>query len=175
MAVLLLAGCAPAEEASTAQVQPAAQWEPDCSIQAEDRDQPARREELWVKRKDAEPLCLFSGAMAWAAFDQEKAAQLYALAMVRRRYDIGRCVRPPGGPMSSMMAAIRMGAGDKLQEAGIMVGPATIRPLALDPATYRYRTDHLAAMCEGPVKPSSSWPDEEAQMRREIEGRSPQK
>ena len=175
LALLLVTGCAPAGEASSAQTNPAGQWEPECSIQADGPDQPALREQLWTERKAAEPLCLFIGAMAWAPYDKDRAAELYALAMVRRRYDLGRCVHPPGGPVSSMMAAMRMGAGDKLREAGIVVGRTAIRPLALDPEMYKYRTDHLATMCEGPVKPSSPWPDVEAQMRREIESVSSRK
>lgn len=173
VASILLAGCAPSEAAPERADSVAAQWEPDCPQQLEGVDQPAVREELWNRRKDAEPLCLFIGAIAWAHYDRGKATELYALGMIRRRYDLGRCVNAPGGMQSSMMAAVRMGAGDKLREAGILVGPAQIRPFALDPATYRYRTDHLAFMCEGPVKPSSAWGEEQERMRREMADHAP--
>lgn len=173
VAGLLLASCAPSEAAPAHANSKAAQWEPDCPQQIEGGDQPAVREELWNKRKDAEPLCLFVGAIAWAHYDSGKATELYALGMIRRRYDLGRCVNAPGGMLSSMMAAVRMGAGDKLRESGILVGPAQIRPFALDPATYRYRTDHLASTCEGSVKPSNTWAAEQEQMQREIANHGP--
>lgn len=143
-------------------------WEPDCPM-GEAMMIPTGRDTLWRTRAAAEPLCLFAGAIAWAQHDKQKAAQLYALGMVRRRYDIGRCQAVPAGPLSSLMASVRLGAGDKLREAGIEVGPDQIRPVALDPASYRFRTDHLSTFCEGPVKPARLWPEVQAQMRSELE------
>lgn len=171
VATLIVMGSVPAK-ALTQTGGRSAQWEPDCPTQVADQYEQEVREELWSQRKDAEPLCLFAGAMAWASHDSSKATELYALAMVRRRYDLGRCVAPPGGMMSSVMAAVRMGAGQALLDVGIKVGPVEMRPFGLDPATYQYRTDHLGTVCEGAVKPVEAWPREQEKIRREIADRT---
>lgn len=144
-------------------------WEPDCGLTR--REDPAFRDAAWAQRGRSEPLCLFAGAMAWASHDKGKAQQLYALALTRRRYDIGRCVWPPQDQFSSMMAVMRMAADQALAERGLRVGPDEISAVARDEATYAYRTDHLNRMCGGQVKPVSQWPAVRRQMLSELNRR----
>lgn len=144
-------------------------WEPDCDYSLEGGEDPRNRETLWTARMQAEPICLLAGATAWARHDKERSARLYALANVRRYYDIGRCQQGAYGPFSSMMAALGMSAGEKLREAGVLLGLEQIRTVAMDEETYRYRTDHLRTMCDGAVKPTRAWPAEQAKIKAEVE------
>jgi hypothetical protein len=148
-----------------------AHWEPDCSFASEARETPEGREALWRERSRAEPLCLLAGATAWSKIDRARAERLYAVALVRRRYDTGRCVRPPQGSMAEIMALIRIRAEEALEAAG-STGPsrALMGEVVADPATYSYRTDHLVTACGGQrVRPQRAWPAVQAQIAREFE------
>ncbi|MDG2531948.1 MmcQ/YjbR family DNA-binding protein [Caulobacter endophyticus] len=167
-ALLILA--APADAAPSPEVP----WGEACPQKPAEAWSRAERETAWATRQGAEPLCLFMASAAWASHDPDKAALLYRLAATRREYDRRRCVEPPRGQMSSAMMAIRMQAGAALQAAGAKADPAQVATIGRDPETYRYRSDHLETMCDGPVRPERDWDRLRDEMRREIDEPSPQ-
>lgn len=118
-----------------------------------DRDRAA----LWDGRGDAQPLCLFVASFAWADHDRQKASDLYALAMVRYRYDAVRCAAPVPDALVSSMVAARMAAGDRLASLGIFVGPKEIGAAAQRSESYTYPVGHLQAQCDGKLRPESEW------------------
>lgn len=152
-AVSVAAHAAPA----TAQEGDEVSWDAACPQKPPGEYSTAERDAVWDTRQNAEPLCLLIGSIAWAEHDKDKASQLYRLGMLRRYYDLGRCVTQPHGPVSSMMMVMRMQAAQALGAVGAMPDLESAKVAARDPSTFRYRTDHLETMCEGPVQPADKW------------------
>lgn len=129
----------------------------------------ADRENLWNGRGDEQPLCLFIASTAWAQHDRRKTSDLFALAMVRFRYDDVRCAGPVSASTASAMTAARMAAGSHLSGLGIFVGPEEIGAAARHPQSYVYSTQHLAALCDGNVKSENEWPALRLEMQEAID------
>lgn len=128
----------------------------------------ADRENLWNGREDEQPLCLFIASTAWAQHDPQKASDLFALGMVRFRYDAVRCAGPVSESTASAMTAARMAAGSHLSDLGIFVGPEEIGAAARRPQSYVYPADHLQALCDGNVRSESEWPALRLEMQEAI-------
>jgi hypothetical protein len=168
LAALSVMGCLPGTGAADAAVPNlgSADWEPRCTEYGATAE---GRQLLWTQCATYEPTCLYTGASAWAPYDKLRPVELYTLATVRRRYDVGRCVSPPQDWTSSMMASIRYGVGDRLRMHGILVAPEEAVAAVESDATYGYQTDHLNRMCGGKVKPAAQWPAVRAEMLREAD------
>lgn len=117
----------------------------------------ADRAALWDGRGDAQPLCLFVASVAWADHDRQKASDLYALAMVRYRYDAVRCAAPVPDALVSSMVGARMATESRLADLGIFVGPQEIGAAAQRSESYVYPVGHLQQQCEGKLRPESEW------------------
>lgn len=126
------------------------------------------REALWAGRGDAQPLCLFVASFVWADHDRQKASDLYALAMVRYRYDAARCAAPVPDSLVSSMVAARMAAGGRLADLGVFVGPKEIGAAAQRSDSYIYPVGHLQMQCDGNLRPETEWPSLRQQMQDEI-------
>ena len=129
----------------------------------------ADRENLWNGREDEQPLCLFIASTAWAQHDRKKASDLFALAMVRFRYDAVRCAGPVSQSTASAMTAARMAAGGYLSDLGIFVGPEEIGAAARNSRSYVYSAQHLQALCDGQVKSENEWPALRVEMQDAID------
>jgi hypothetical protein len=129
--------------------------------------------QVWSDRLSHEPLCLYMASTALAASDAAKATDLYVLARVRSRYDFLRCETWPHGSSSSATAALRMGAEQALNAAGVKtILPQMIAVARLD-TTYDYVSDDLEQMCDGePLKPVGAWKAEKLQIQSEAEAAS---
>ena len=127
--------------------------------------------QVWNDRLSHEPLCLYMASSVLAASDAAKATDLYVLARVRSRYDFLRCETWPHGSASSATAALRMGAEQALNAAGVKtILPQMIAVARLD-TTYDYVSDDLEQMCDGgPLKPASAWKVEKLRIQSEAEG-----
>ena len=123
-------------------------------------------EQVWRDRLSYESLCLYMASSALAASDAAKATDLYVLARVRSRYDLARCETWPHGSASSATAALRMGAEQALNAAGVKtILPQMIAVARLD-TTYDYVSDDLEQMCDGgPLKPTDAWKAERRSMQ----------
>jgi hypothetical protein len=126
------------------------------------------RAALWDGRGDAQPLCLFVASFAWADHDRQKASDLYALAMVRYRYDALRCAAPVPDALVSTMVAARMAAGDRLADLGIDVGPNEIGAAAQRSESYIYPVGHLQTQCDGKLRPETEWAGLRRAMQEQI-------
>jgi hypothetical protein len=121
------------------------------------------RATAWERRHDLTPLCLYEAAAWWANLDAENAGELFALAMLRARYDVLRCREPEQARNApTLFRSVEITVSGQLRarrDQDPAWWPQMLQRTAAADETFRYDGRRLESVCEdaGGATPRSRW------------------